>query len=54
LQRFAVATEDAAKWGFIDKMGKYAINPQFNDVGAFGEGLLLFASETTRPGSMAT
>lgn len=27
------------KWGFIDKEGKIVINPQFEDVGSFSEGL---------------
>ena len=27
------------KYGFIDKTGKYVINPQFDDAEAFSEGL---------------
>ena len=29
----------ASKYGFIDKNGKVVIEPQFDDAGAFSEGL---------------
>src|SRR3990170_1437960 len=31
--------EQNGKWGFIDKTGKYVINPQFDYVFSFSEGL---------------
>ena len=27
------------KWGYIDKTGKYVVNPQFDEVWSFSEGL---------------
>ena len=31
--------KDGAKWGYIDKTGKYVITPQFDEAGAFADGL---------------
>jgi len=33
------------KWGYIDKKGDIAINPQFEDAGGFGDGLAPVESE---------
>jgi len=32
-------------WGYIDKKGKYAITPQFDEAGSFEEGLAAVRSE---------
>ena len=29
----------AGRWGFVDKNGKYVINPQFDEAASFNEGL---------------
>jgi hypothetical protein len=38
----AGATQDGKKWGFIDFRGKFVIEPQFEEVGPFCEGLASF------------
>ena len=29
------------KWGYIDKSGKFAINPQFDEAGMYSDGMAL-------------
>lgn len=38
------------KWGYVDKTGKYIINPQFDDAFNFSEGLALFKSNNGKYG----
>jgi hypothetical protein len=44
----AVQSED--KWGYIDKDGKYVINPQFNEAYLFTDGLALVQSQEGKYG----
>jgi hypothetical protein len=45
-----IAVESDEKWGYIDKEGKYVINPQFKEAFLFTEGLALVQSQDGKYG----
>ncbi len=45
-----IAVETDGKWGYIDKSGKYSINPQFKQAFLFADGLALVQSQDDKYG----
>jgi len=39
LARVSIGDDKTGKWGFIDKQGKFVINPQFDYISKFSDGL---------------
>jgi hypothetical protein len=39
LTEVRIGDEKTGKWGVIDKRGKFVVNPQYNDIASYSEGL---------------